>query len=92
MTDRPETVGAFVELDNHRLTRDELVLLGMKEHADTWIAELRGQASRSDLPFHTAAVLIEVADRMAKSRDDLAVILTKASLRSGSGRIERIKG
>lgn len=87
-----QNAGAFVELDNHKLTRDELVLLGMKEAHDKWITELRGQASRGDLPEYIKSVLHEVADRMAMSRDDLAVILTKAAMRSGSGKIEKLGG
>lgn len=92
MTAKPETFSAFVEIDNHRMTRDELVLLGMKQAHEQWIAELRGQASRHDIPFGVARVLYEVADRMAQVRDNMAVTLTKAAIRSGSGKIEKIGG
>lgn len=84
------TNGAFVELEQHKLTRDQLVLLGMKEAHDKWVDELRSQAVTS--PYaDVKAILGEVADRMAAYRDHLAVILTKAAVKSGSGALHNMK-
>lgn len=89
-THAPE--GAFVELDQTKLTRDELVLLGMKEAMDMWISKLGEQA---DMVGPGAApvslILADIAGRMAGYRDHLAVILTKAAVKSGSGALHNIK-
>lgn len=84
--------GAFVELEQHKLTRDQLVLLGMKEAHDKWIQELEDQAGM--VGPHVAPVsmiLRDVAQKMAGYRDHLAVVLTKAAVKSGSGTLHNIK-
>lgn len=89
-THAPE--GAFVELDQTKLTRDQLVLLGMKEAMDMWIAKLGEQADMvgpDSAPV--SLILADIADRMAGYRDHLAVILTKAAVKSGSGSLHNIK-
>ena len=82
--------GAFVELDQHKLDRDELVMLGMKEAHDKWIDELLAQAA---IVEHDGvrSVLREVADRMAKTRDGIAVALTRSAIRHKSGTLHNLK-
>lgn len=82
--------GAFVELDQHKLSRDELVLLGMKEAHDKWVNLLQEQIDMADNPI-VASVLSEVQRRMASYCDTLAVILTKAAIKSGSGSLHNMK-
>lgn len=82
--------GAFVELDQHKLTRDQLVLLGMKEAHDMWIDTLSSQVEMAADPILRAAV-VEIKTRMTDIRDKLAVVLTKAAVKSGSGSLHNIK-
>lgn len=82
--------GAFVELDQHKLSRDELVLLGMKDAHDKWIDELRSQAAVMEHPG-ARSLLNEIADRMAAVRDNIAVVLTKAAIKSKSGVLHNLK-
>ena len=93
MTDTtPAPDGAFVELDQRKLSRDQLVLLGMKEAHDKWVQELLDQAGMVGpglAPVST--ILRDVAMRMAGYRDQLAVVLTKAAVKSGSGTLHNIK-
>lgn len=83
--------GGFVELDNEKLTRDELVLLGMKMAMDDCITECTSQASGMQNPV-AKSVMRAWSDRMAKRRDDLAVILTRSALQSKTGRFTALKG
>lgn len=84
--------GAFVELDQHKLSRDQLVLLGMKEAHDKWVQELLDQAAMVGPGLApVSSILRDVAERMAGYRDHLAVILTKAAIKSGSGSLHNIK-
>ena len=86
-----EQFGAFVELDQHKLTRDQLVLLGMKTAMDMWVEELRSHAVTTEVPV-AKQVLNDVANRMATHRDELAVVLTRSAVASGSGVLNTIKG
>jgi hypothetical protein len=84
--------GAFVELDQTKLTRDQLVLLGMKEAHDKWIEELISQAGMVGPGLAPVSmVLREIAGRMTDYRDHLAVVLTKVAVKSGSGTLHNIK-
>lgn len=83
--------GGFVELDTHKLDRDELVMLGMKEAMDKWVQELSFQAMATEHPG-VRAVLSEVVNRMASARDDISVHLTKSAFRHKTGRFNELKG
>lgn len=85
-----EISGGFVELDNEKLSRDELVLLGMKMAMDDCVTECQSQAA--GLNPAASLVLNAWADRMAKRRDDLAVILTRSAIQSKTGRFTALKG
>lgn len=83
--------GGFVELDTHKLDRDELVMLGMKEALDHWVNELNAQAMMAE---HDGIrhVLATVTERMGSARDDIAVHLTKSAFRHKTGRFNELKG
>lgn len=83
--------GGFVELDNERLNRDELVLLGMKMAMDECVTECQSQAAGMGNPV-ASSILNAWADRMAERRDNLAVILTRSALRTKNGRFTALKG
>lgn len=80
---------AFVEIDVEKLSRDELVMLGMKECMDAWLAEY--QAVRAGAPAMAQGFLDTIIERMAKRRDGVAVALTRSVVRHGSGRLNNIK-
>lgn len=82
--------GAFVELDQNKLTRDQLVLLGMKEAHDMWINRLGEQIAMLE-PGLATSLYEDLQRRMANYRDHLAVVLTKAAIKSGSGTLHNIK-
>lgn len=82
--------GAFVEIDQHKMTRDQLVLLGMKEAHDKWIEKLDEQITMLG-PGLASALYRDLQQRMAEYRDTLAVVLTKAAVKSGSGEVHNIK-
>lgn len=81
---------AFVELDVHKLSRDELVMLGMKEAMDRWCHELSEQAGMSDHPI-VRQVVGDIQARMANVRDDITVALTRSAVRHKAGSLNNIK-
>jgi len=80
------TNGAWVEIDQAKMTRDQLVLMGMKEFADKWIEVLREQAD-GQTSFFAAQILRDVVAKVTEHRDSIAVVLTEAAVKSGSARI-----
>lgn len=82
--------GAFVEIDNSKLSRDGLVLLGMKEFGDKWVNQLMMLAGRQSHQG-VAKVMVEIAEEMARERDEIAVALTKSALKNKSGVLHSIR-
>ena len=78
------TNAAFVELDDAKLTRDQLFKIGAKFALDKWIDELR---HTSALQTHDGVkrVMVEIAAAMQADRDELTVELTRSAVKSGSG-------
>ena len=83
--------GGFVELDTHKLDRDELVMLGMKEAMDHWCGELCAQAMMTEHPG-VRHVISTIVDKMASARDDISVHLTKSAFRHKTGRFNELEG
>lgn len=82
--------GAFVEIENEKLSRDGLVLLGMKEFGDKWVNQLMGLAGQQKHPG-VAKVMVEIAEEMSRERDEIAVALTKSALNNKAGKIHSIR-
>ncbi|MGD9724508.1 MAG: hypothetical protein AB7U76_24985 [Pirellulales bacterium] len=80
------TNGAWVEIDQAKMTRDQLVLMGMKEFADKWIETLNDQIE-GQTSFFAAEILRGVVAKVTEHRDTIAVVLTEAAVKSGSARI-----
>ncbi len=85
--------GAFVEIDNNKLTRAELVMLGMKEGLDHFIAEFSYQADaqKTERPWVTH-VLRECIGRMEAERDKIAVQLTKSAMAHKAASLNSLTG
>lgn len=85
-----EIKGGFVELDNEKLSRDQLVLLGMKMAMDESVHECRAKAAGLN---PTAQLVMNMwADQMAQRRDNLSVVLTRSALSTKTGRFTSLKG
>lgn len=85
------TQPAFVELDVEKLTRDQLVLMGMKMALDEWVDELAAQAEMQGPNIMAARVLSDLAKKVGQRRDTLAVVLTRDAVRHRTGRLENLK-
>lgn len=81
---------AFIEIDQHKMTRDQLVILGMREELNMWIDILKGQADAQE-NFGPRMLLLEVARHMTDRRDDVTAILTKNAVKTGSAKLHNIK-
>lgn len=84
-----DNFGAFVEIEHERLSREGLFLLGAREALDRWISKLRMLGDMQQHPG-VGQVMREVADEMAVDRDEIAVTLTRQSIKDGAGKINEL--
>ena len=86
-----DIMGGFVELDQHKLSRDQLVMLGMREALEKWINELMAQAAMTEHPG-IQHVLRTVSDKMTADRDAISVSLTRSAFMNKAGTFTSLKG
>ena len=85
-----EGMGAFVDIDQTKLSRDGLVLLGMKMALDGCVQDLH-QGSHAQTNEVMAQAFMAVTAKWAERRDSVAVALTKSASKSGAGVINSIR-
>lgn len=86
-----DNFGAFVEIDEAKLGREGLFLLGAREAIDRWITKFRVMSSMQQHPG-VGQVLADVAEKMAEDRDEIAVALTKTAIKERAGVIHDLPG
>ena len=82
--------GGVTEIDVNRLSRDGLVLMGMREALAKWVGELRFQAGAATHPG-VARVCGEIADKLAADMDRVAVELTKRAILDKAGSMTELR-
>ena len=85
-----ENYGAFVEMDVNKLSREGLVLMGMREALDKWIHTLRDKADDQPHPG-VKQVMLEISDFMALDRDGIAVELARQAISDKAGTLNDIR-
>lgn len=88
MTDKPNN-GAIVEIDEFRLGRDGIFLLGAREAIDRHIQKLDFIIGHEPNAAVKAA-LLTYRELMAKDRDGIAVALTRKALTDGAGTLTEL--
>lgn len=82
-------IGGITEIDIPKLSREGLVLMGMREALAKWVEELRWQAG--NVPHAGARnVVLEIADKLAEDMDRVAVELTKEAIKCKAGSMTEI--
>lgn len=82
--------GGVTEIDVDRLSREGLVLMGMREALAKWVGELRFQAAAAT-HSGVAQVCREIADRLAEDMDRVAVDLTKRAILDKAGSMTELR-
>lgn len=89
--------GAFVEVDEHKLDKAQMYLLGCQQCLEKLIAEYMQKADEArmapDCPSNWIAITLDnVIARMTQNRDDISLALTKSAVKSGAARIHNAFG
>jgi hypothetical protein len=84
-----DNIGAFVEIDHAKMSRESLYILGVKEGVERWVMRLQTVAATQPDPG-VAQVMREIAAEMQNDLDGIAVALTKVALKDKSGTITKL--
>lgn len=90
-----ESLGAFVTLDINRLDKDELIMLGMREALEKYIALINRRCAhwdeRQPIQAHVIrSALMPIMQAMLEERDDVTEHLSRSALRHKSATIQEI--
>ncbi|MDO9381841.1 MAG: hypothetical protein Q7T86_03165 [Hyphomicrobiaceae bacterium] len=85
-----EGQGAFVDIDQTKLSRDGLVLLGMSMAMEQAMNDLTTGAVAQTNPVN-AQLLMQVAERYNQRLSAIQVQLTKSATKSGAGVVNTFK-
>jgi hypothetical protein len=85
-----EGQGAFAEIDDSKLSRDGLVLRGMKMALDEIAHDLWTGARQQTNPLIGQA-LMTVAQKYAERADSVSVALVKSATRNGAGHLQTFR-
>jgi hypothetical protein len=85
-----EGQGAFAEIDDSKLSRDGLVLRGMKMALDNIAQDLAVGAQSQTNPL-IAQALMTVAQVYAQRADSVSVALVKSATRNGAGALQTFR-
>lgn len=85
-----ETLGAFVEIDNNKLSRQELVMLGVKMTLTKYRAAFEGIGRNHVNPIIGSLVMQMIAP-MVEEEEAVTLELTRSARTHGAARVHELK-
>lgn len=85
-----ETLGAFVEIDNTKLNRQELVMLGCKMTLSKYRAALEEIARNHPNPI-LGNVIMEIIAPMIEEEEAVTLELTRSARKHGAAKVHELR-